>query len=268
MRLRLVASLGPADSPIPAFLALSLVVHILFAAGVMWISAGRSQLSMEPTLMVTMLGGDEPGGGPAAATEAPPDPEPEPEPETEPEPVPPDPEPEPEGVHAGEEPEKIEEPDKKPEPIEKKPKPKPKPPVTKKADPPATETKTGGSTAGGTGNGTGAAGDGAGLVGQVQGIDSQFNWYTRQVQSALYREWTQPPLSTSLREPVTVTVQFEIQRNGSITGVQLASSSGIAVMDRSVLRAMANATLPPLPPAMRVSSRAVTVNFTLNPDET
>ena len=73
-------------------------------------------------------------------------------------------------------------------------------------------------------------------------------WYVKKVQENVYRNWANPFFG---REPpageLGVLVLFRIQRDGRVTDVTLQRTSGNALYDRSGLRAVKNARLPPLP---------------------
>lgn len=73
-------------------------------------------------------------------------------------------------------------------------------------------------------------------------------FYVKKVQDNVYRNWANPFLGR--RQPdaeLAVIVLFRIQRSGRVTDVNLGESSGNALFDRSGLRAVKNARLPPLP---------------------
>jgi protein TonB len=70
-----------------------------------------------------------------------------------------------------------------------------------------------------------------------------------------------------LREPLVVLVRFEIGRDGSVTNLAVAESSGVPALDRSALRAISDASpLPRLPPAWRGSSMTAAYLFELTPE--
>ena len=72
-------------------------------------------------------------------------------------------------------------------------------------------------------------------------------WYRASVTSSLYSYWKRPILSGNLTT-LEVTVEFEILRDGAVGKLQITTSSGVPSLDRSVLRAVADASpLPPLP---------------------
>ena len=117
-----------------------------------------------------------------------------------------------------------------------------------------------------TGEGGGGVGDASGGV-QGSGQISIFGWYQNSVSRALYGSWRQPPLAGQ-REPLDVVIEFQIQRDGSVIGLKVAQSSGVPALDRSALRAVADASpLPKLPPTWRESRMTASFLFRLNPGD-
>jgi protein TonB len=200
------------------------------------------------------LGVRKPASRPKAEKPAPPKAEPAEEEPPAPEPAKPEPKPEPP------EPKPVREdvpvlPDK---PV-KKPE-KPKPPAS-----------------GGTGNnpaGTAPKGDDNGEAGrrgapganplgtssfgpQIAGLDNpdfKFGYYIDQLLGAIDSKWVRPPLGNEVK----ATISFRIQRDGSITDLQVAQSSGYNSFDLAALRAVQNASpFPPLPRAYRNDSLGV-----------
>lgn len=109
-------------------------------------------------------------------------------------------------------------------------------------------------------------GDSSGGV-QAAGEISLFGWYQSSVSRALYSTWLRPLLA-GLREPLRVLISFDIQKNGSVTGLRVVESSGVPVLDRSALRAVADASpLPRLPPAWRGSSMTAAYMFEITPED-
>ncbi|MDH3628695.1 MAG: TonB family protein [Acidobacteriota bacterium] len=104
-------------------------------------------------------------------------------------------------------------------------------------------------------------------VAPLAGLSDEFPWYASAVQAVLIENWRRP-LLTDLREPVGVRLEWQIQRDGRVTGLRILDSSGIEVLDRSALRAVQSAApLPPLPPRWRSESLPVTYLFVLHPDD-
>ena len=174
-----------------------------------------------------------------------------PQPFVEPKPEPPKPKPEPrpeeteaagDVVHS-----------KRAEPTKKKEEPKPAPP----SDPEPVED---------SGEEPERVGDSTGGV-QAGGEISLFGWYQSSVSRALYSTWRRPLLA-GLREPLAVHISFDIQKNGTVTGLRVTESSGVPALDRSALRAVADASpLPRLPPAWRGSSMTAAYLFEITPED-
>jgi periplasmic protein TonB len=69
------------------------------------------------------------------------------------------------------------------------------------------------------------------------------------VRNRISSNWLLATISPSILTAPRVYVTFEIQRDGTITNVQITQSSGIPEVDRSALRAvLASNPLAPLPP--------------------
>lgn len=174
------------------------------------------------------------------------------EPEPTPEPPKPKPKPPPEETEAAGDVKFS----KRAEPTPKKEDPEPEPP----GDPEPVED------AGDDGATTERVGDSTGGV-QAAGEISLFGWYQSSVSRALYSTWRRPLLA-GLREPLAVLISFDIQKNGSVTGLRVAESSGVPALDRSALRAVAEASpLPRLPPAWRGSSMTAAYLFEITPED-
>ena len=91
------------------------------------------------------------------------------------------------------------------------------------------------------------------LLAGVLWIAAAFAWYRASVTAALYSHWRRPILS-GLQEPLEVGVAFEIRRDGGVLNPRISLPSGIPSLDRSALRAVADASpLPPLPQKPRRS---------------
>ncbi|ANM28961.1 hypothetical protein ABI59_04105 [Acidobacteria bacterium Mor1] len=142
---------------------------------------------------------------------------------------------------------------KKPEKEETTKTPPPKKTTTPKsedtkapADTTPTETPpTQNPSPGGAGEGPVGEG-GTGVAADMPG-DSEYAWYTDRVSARLKSNWRQPPLA-GMRGTMSVTVTFEILRNGSVRFVEIDSPSGIPSLDRSALRAVIESDpLPALP---------------------
>jgi len=175
----------------------------------------------------------------------------------EPEPDPPKPEPEPE-------PEEIEAAgdvvfSKRAAPTPPKEDPKPVPPK----DPEPVEDPGDAADDGGTAERIGDATAGVQAGGEI----SLFGWYQSSVSRALYSTWRRPLLA-GMRDPLAVGISFNIQKNGTVTGLRVTQSSGVPALDRSALRAVADASpLPRLPPAWRGSSMTAAYLFEITPED-
>jgi protein TonB len=108
--------------------------------------------------------------------------------------------------------------------------------------------------------------DGSGSITALEGLDSRFAWYQASVQAALFGNWRRPALD-GLVDSIDVRVTFEILRDGSVRDVRVSDSSGIPALDRSALRAVADAApLPPLPTSWRGSGLSTACVFRLHPE--
>jgi protein TonB len=195
----------------------------------------------------------KPAAKPEPAAEEPPAPEP-------PKPKPERPAPKPAREEAPQLPDK---PAKKPEKPQKAaaetPKPAPAASSARKPPRPASVAPAG-ETAGepgkrgaptGTSQGTSAFGS------QIAGLDNpdfKFGYYIDQLLSSIDSKWVRPPFG----KDVKAVVGFRIQRDGSITDLQISQSSGYNSFDLAALRAVQNASpFPPLPRAYRQDSLGV-----------
>ncbi len=257
MRLRLVASFGPSGSPLATWIGGSLAVHALLFLGIVWISALKEKPRFDdPYIVTSLLPPSADPGGATAPVETPAEPEPEPPPPE------PEPEPEPEGDTAVPENVRPDPDPPKPEPEPEKEPPKPK--LDRKKPPPREEE-----TPAEPGDGAGApgpsAGDAGGAVGGVVGLGTQYDYYNQQLVNALLRSWKKPVLA-GLRRPLVTVAAYEIANDGSVRNLRIVESSGVPTMDRSVLRAIGEASLPPLPPQLRGAPRSVQSAFELTPE--
>ena len=100
----------------------------------------------------------------------------------------------------------------------------------------------------------------------LAGGDLQFAWYRASVTAALYSNWRKPILE-GIRESREARVVFEILRDGSVRGLRVERPSGVPSLDRSALRAVADAApLPPLPPGWREPVLSAGFVFRLYPE--
>jgi periplasmic protein TonB len=190
------------------------------------------------------LGVRRPAPRPKADKPAPPKPEPAEEPEP-PAPEPPKPKP-------------------KPEPERPTPKPakeKPRPAATGTGNNPAGTAPQGdangeaGRRGAPTGNPLGTTAFGSQIAG-LDNPDFKFGYYIDQLLSAIDSKWVRPPLGNDVK----AVISFRIQRDGSLTDLQVAQSSGYNSFDLAALRAVQNASpFAPLPRAYRNDSLGVTL---------
>ena len=126
----------------------------------------------------------------------------------------------------------------------------------------AAEGGTGSGAPGGIPGGTGGAG-GSLLVGDAT---FAYGWYLDRMLSLIEGNWSRPIL-TDLTRTLRAGVRFVVQRDGTLTNIELAQPSGDATVDRSVIRAVtASSPLPPLPYQYGKESLEITIFFNLKPD--
>lgn len=183
----------------------------------------------------------------------PPAPEPEPEPDPEPEPPPPEPEPEedeePEPAPPEPEPDvpALPSPDAE-EREEAQPEPAPPPPE------PETEATPPGRRGSAQGSPTGTSALGA-QVSAVSDPDFTYGYYLDRVLAAIERNWRRPRTRGGELETA---ITFRIGRDGRVSELEVAESSGYQPFDLAGLRAVQSATpLPPLPAGYRKGSLAI-----------
>lgn len=268
----------------------ALVLHGVVLAAVLLaprLAPPPKQLTFVPVMILPAqaLGVRRPAARPKTETPRPPAPEPvaeEPEraaPEPEPEPAPKKPEPvkpEPKKPVAEDVP-ALPSRDKKPE---KKPETRPssgeaskKPPTpepSKKPEPPsAGRSGTGDNPAGTAAQGTpdGEAGRRGAPTGsplgttafgsEIAGLDNPdftYSYYIDQLLGKIDANWVRPPLGDGVR----AIIAFRIGRDGRLSGLEVAESSGYNSFDLAALRAVQNAApFPPLPRAYRHDSLGV-----------
>ena len=91
---------------------------------------------------------------------------------------------------------------------------------------------------------------------------SRYGWYVSAVRSRVSGNWLLSTISPTLMSAPRVCVEFNIGRDGTISGIRVAQSSGVADVDRSALRAVeASNPLGPLPSDYSGSSVAVSFYF-------
>ena len=238
-RFKLVARMGSAESTLTTFFMLSFLLHVVFAIGALFMPDLRSRPTpMISTLPVSLVGAVPTSAPPKNTSSA-----------------------------ATPEPDKVQ---ALPEPPPK-PSTKPAPKKQSKPDAPVKEPTRQQPVAAEDTAGSGEPADleesgTPGLTAGLVGMGSEFYWYREAVNRSLYTSWRQPILQ-GLREPLEVDVYFEILQNGSIRGLRLESSSGISAVDRSVLRAVQEAMLPPLPRSFRKPTQEALITFQYFPDD-
>lgn len=236
-RIRFVAKMGSAESTLVTFFILSFMLHLAFAIGVIFMPDLRSRPSPMISTMPVSLVAAVPTRAPAQQTT----------PVATPKPV--------EPVKAAPAPKTTPKPSAKPVPKKKAhPKPQAAAPIEKSGSGEPADIDDIEESA--------APGLKAGLV----GMGSEFDWYREAVNRSLYTSWRQPILQ-GLREPLEVEVYFEILQNGAIRGLRIESSSGLSALDRSVLRAVQEALLPPLPRSFRKPTQEALITFQYFPDD-
>jgi periplasmic protein TonB len=136
-------------------------------------------------------------------------------------------------------------PDKKAPP--EKPKPAPETAPAKNPEPEPPETR-GSPTGAATGLDVGAS------VAAFDNPDFTYGYYVDQMLAKISSNWSRPPVGSG----VEATLYFRIQRDGRITDLSIARSSGINGFDLAALRAVqASSPLPPLPRAFHEDSLGV-----------
>lgn len=236
---------GSGSSAFGPYVSLSLGAHAVFLLLLVLGPSLRGRRIPPGDALVAVLVPGPPGPRETPAA-APAQAKPEP-----PKPTPPKPEPakaEPRAIPLGpKNPKKTEKPAPRKEAA-------PQPPQPAKESPPA-ESAPGSSPAGP------AASTGAGITSLDSG-DVEFAWYRARVTSALKSRWVRPVLEGGDQETIAASVSFEILRDGSVADVRIETSSGVPAMDRSVLRAVLEASpLPPPPAAWRDATMPARFEF-------
>jgi len=251
---RVSLSIPWAGSPLARVVTLSAVGHVAAVLAMIFMPTFRSRPPIAPDAIAAVLVPLEP----ATARVAPPSPPP-------PSPVKSEPEPPPEGV-------RVEtEPPQKPKPLPENPPPKPEPAPRRDPEPTAPagrpEQTAADEAAAAADSSPVASSAGADAGVQVTGdVDFRFAWYRQQVAALLHGNWRRPVLDRQI-EPLEVIVLFEIRRDGSVGGTRIQQTSGTPSLDRSALRAVADAApFPPLPAAWDRPVYRIGTVFRLLPD--
>jgi TonB family protein len=246
---RLVFRVSAPSSPLAPFISISVLIHMAFVVVLVLNPSFRGRAAIpEDVLIVDLVGGfssPEPAAPSATA------------------PAPTVRETEPEGVRM--EPEEV-----PPKPKKKKPKPKPPPePEPASSSPPREGQPMPGGPAGPADGRTGSPGAGGVTGGSIASLDLgdlAQAWYADSVKVALKTHWTRPVLE-GVRDPLEVTVAFEIRPDGAVANLRVETPSGVPSLDRSALRAVADASpLPAPPPTWRGRALPARFLFRWHPD--
>lgn len=105
-----------------------------------------------------------------------------------------------------------------------------------------------------------AAGTAGFSMGEGNSFGQMFGYYVAAMRSRISQNWLLSTVSPNILSAPRAYFTFVIQRDGTVTDVQMTQSSGIPEVDRSALRAiLASNPLPPLPAGYSGSS--VNVQF-------
>ncbi len=103
-------------------------------------------------------------------------------------------------------------------------------------------------------------GPGAVSMGTGNSFGLRYGWYVASMRARISANWLLLTISPNIVSAPRAYLSFEIQRDGSVTDVEITQSSGIPEVDRSALRAiLASNPLPALPPDY--SGASVKVDF-------
>jgi TonB family protein len=104
-------------------------------------------------------------------------------------------------------------------------------------------------------------------VGHAGGGNTQgdFGWYNSMLHDRFTSRWDQPTSLVSSNAKYSAIVKIRIERDGTISDVSLATSSGNDVMDQSVMEAARKVTqVDPLPDGLGDGGAyVVRINFEL-----
>lgn len=110
---------------------------------------------------------------------------------------------------------------------------------------------------------TTSAGEAGVAIGQAD-FGQRFGWYVQAVRNRISSNWLLSTISPSLLSAPRVYVDFDIERDGTITNARVTQSSGIPEVDRSALRAvLASSPLAALPADYSGSKVSVEFYFDL-----
>lgn len=149
------------------------------------------------------------------------------------------------------------------------PRPEPPPRVEQAPEEARTRTPTTGerrqegsavAETGGTGIGVGLSTGGGGTGGEIDVGDFCCPEYLSTMLQLIQRNWNSQQRVTGM-----TTLRFTVERDGAMTDVQLARSSGYAILDLAAQRAILSARLPPLPAAYPNEQLTIHLNFQYQP---
>lgn len=104
--------------------------------------------------------------------------------------------------------------------------------------------------------------NGTGVIGTESDFGNLYGWYVEAVRNRVSSNWLLSLIDPRILSARRVYVEFDILRDGTITGVQLTQSSGIAEVDRSAMRAViASSPLAALPASYKENKVHVTFYF-------
>jgi TonB family protein len=105
-------------------------------------------------------------------------------------------------------------------------------------------------------------GPGGFSMGEGNSFGLRYGYYVAAMRSRISANWLLSTVSPNIVSAPRLYLTFKILRDGSVTGVEITQSSGIAEVDRSALRAiLASNPLPPLPTDYSGSSLEVEFYF-------
>ena len=248
-RVRVVLRFRAASGRLSRFVTGSLAVHGLFVAAILVAPLTHRRVAPIDDAMVVSLAGPLPRAASKAAAPAVAAPPPA-------APAPP-----PKEAHVAKD-----VPVPKAKPPDKPPKKKePAPPETP-PPPPAAPGAGDDSKPGPPAGPAAPAGAPTGVTAVVGGGDAALGWYGAAVKAALESAWIKPFLEDAT-ETFSVTVAFAIARDGTVRDVRIVQPSGVPSLDRSALRAVAEASpLPAIPSAWPDDVLPATMRFDLTPE--
>ena len=105
---------------------------------------------------------------------------------------------------------------------------------------------------------TEAGAGGFGFTESAGNFAERYGWYVTAIRNRISNNWLKGTVNPNIRVAPRVYVTFQILRDGRIANSQLTSSSGLASLDRSALRAIYDSSpMPPLPADYLAPSVAV-----------